>query len=599
MVGIYGTIGTSNEFDKVNEHFFFTGDEHSTKYEDKDRGIHATFHDKKEARSQPTEAKNIHLFIWGEICGYGDFNNYESMKDIAGKLTDAQYCGRLYQKHGIDFIKKLNSNFAGVIFNNETSKTHIFTDRLGSRPIYYTKTSNNSLIFSTSLQAVARHSDYDIRFDKDFLCQYLTIYRVLGVYTPLKDIKKLHPGSILTFDHKNGKITQRVYWKPEYKPLDKNFQFLVDWLSKILDDVMGDRLEKDRDYGLLLSGGADSRIIANYLEGETVFHMNETFNDDAKIAKKVAKLTGNKFEFLKREKNYLPKSLSAVAPLMNFNSTFVYATSIGFWKEFTKLDTIICGQYADTLLLGNSLPSEKISLPFIRASEKLLRNPFPKIKNVKTFINYVNQHNPKYINFDFELKKSVFIDNDKAELNGISYQNLENLSHYGLVYPITNKNSILFYEGLNQNIETSYPFLDNRIIEFSQYLLAKYKLKRDIVKNVLHQKNKNLSKIIIPATLQPAYRHRFIHRLAAFFQLNLNIVKNHMDVGSWPNYTEIMKETGYAEKIINENKKLFNDFDFLDFDETLKMVKKEKSYPDQSQIHSLLSFFKIYNKIIL
>lgn len=169
MVGIYGTIRTNDDFDKVKEHFFFTDNEYHTKYKGKSRSIYATFHNKEEAKSQPVEQGNVYLFIWGEICGYGDLKVYRSRKSVNLSFTDAEYCAELYKAHGIDFIKKLNSNFAGVIFDQESSKTYLFTDQIGSRSLYYNKGPNNSLLFSTSLQSIARHSNYEIKFDKGFL----------------------------------------------------------------------------------------------------------------------------------------------------------------------------------------------------------------------------------------------------------------------------------------------------------------------------------------------------------------------------------------------------------------------------------------------
>jgi len=604
MVGIYGTIKTSDEFDQAQEHFFFTGKEYSTKYKDNNRSIHATFHNKKEAKSQPVENNGVHLFIWGEICGHGNLNDYESRKDIEEELTDVEYCAKLYEKYGLKFVKKLNSNFAGVIFDNESSKTHLFTDRLGSRPLYYTKSPNDSLIFSTSLQAVASHSNYDIRFEKEFLCQYLTIYRVLGLDTPLKDIRKIHPGSILTFDHETGKIKKRVYWRPKYKPLDKDFQYFVDWFSKIFDEVMYDRLDKNKDYGLMLSGGTDSRIIADYLEGETAFHMNETMNREAKIARKVAKVTKNKFEFLKREKEYVPNSLQIVTPLMNFNNYFKAAHSIGFSEELQNVDVIVSGHYADTVLLALYVPKIKLELPFFYPVELLFENIIMrKINSTEDLLQHINKPNPQYVTSYFKLDKYISKNNKESDrrcqLNKVFFQGLDTMINFWPIYPITNTKGILIYESLNQMSNTCYPYLDNRIIELSQYLPTKYKIKRDIVKNSLHQKNTRLSKIIEPKSLQPTYRHEFVHSLFQSLHYMLDNFKHHMEgEGSWPNHIEIMKETRYAEKNIKENKEIFDKFDYLDYKKALAQIKNvEDHYNSVLQIQSLLSFLEIYKNI--
>jgi len=607
MVGIYGTIGTSDEFDNVREHFFLNGNEYSTKYKDSNKSIHAVFHNKKEAQSQPVEKNDVHLFIWGEICGYGDLNQYESRKNMESELTDAEYCAKLYEKYGIDFIKKLNSNFAGVIIDNENSKTHLFTDRLSSRPLYYTKSPDGSLIFSTNLQAVARHSNYEIQFEKEFLCQYLTMYKVLGIYTPLKKIKQLHPGSILTFEKNTVQINEKVYWRPKYNPSNKNFHYFVDSFTEIFDDVMDDRLDENKDYGLLLSGGTDSRIIADYIEGKTAFHMNETLNREAKLAKKVAELTENEFVFLKRDQKYYPRVLESVTPFMNFNSYFKAAQAIGFNKELQTTDVIISGHYADNVLLGLYIPKKKLEFPFLYPLKLLFKNTVKKkIDSINDFFKHIENKNPDYLNYDFHLGKSTEANyeisnqnSEKPNLNGVYFSDLETITNYWTSYPITNARGTLFYESLNQVGITSLPYIDNRIIEFSLSLPTKYKIKRDIVKNALHKKNRNLSKIIHPKSLQPAYRHELIHCTFQSLHSTLDDLKHHMEgEGSWSNVFEIMKETGCAEKKIREHKETFDKFDYLDYEKCQLMIESPEKYNSLNQINSLLSFLNIYNKII-
>ncbi len=602
MVGIYGTIGTDDEFDRVKEHFFFTREEHQTEYEDNDRSIHAVLHEKKEAKSQPIEVNNVHIFIWGEICGFGNLSDYKSRNQIGEKLTDAGYCAKLYKENGLNFIDKLNSNFAGVIFDNNTSETHIFTDRLGSRPLYYLK-KGSSMVFSTSLQAVVRHSDCDKEFHKDFLCQYLTFYKVIGIYTPFKDVKKVPPGSILTFDHKTGEIKQRVYWKPLYRPKNNKFKNFVDWFIKIFDDVMQDRLDIKLNYGLLLSGGSDSRLIANYIKGKKGFHMNDATNREARLAKKIAKSTGNDFIFLKRDDEYYPRLLDTATPLMNFNSPFKSAQCLGFAKELQDVDIILSGQYADALLSGFYIPKTILRFPFIK---HLFKNIIPKkIDSDEDFFKYLKYPKPDYIDFNFQLEKSIKLNDDEDNLSvrrinfgDVYYPGLDTLINYWPIYPLTNAKSILFYESLNQIGNTFYPYLDNRIIDFSQYLPIKYKIRRDVVKNALTKKNQVLSRIIHPNSLQPLYRHDLIHTILKNVHSKIDSIKHHMEgQGSWPDYDDIMSKTGYAQKVITDNKDVFESFSYLNYEKALSIVQNDINYRSVRQIHSLITFLKIYNKI--
>ncbi len=603
MAGLYGTVGTKDEFKKVQKHFFFTGEEYLAKYADKKRSIHAIFHRKNEAKSQPFEQDEVNIIIWGEICGYGDLRDYSPRKEIEHDHSDAEYCAILYKRYGIDFIKRLNSNFAGIIFDNSESKTHLFTDRLGSRPIYYTKGEKNSLIFSTSLQAVACHSDYDLRIDHASLCQYLTINNVLGTRTPLKNIREVHPGSILTFDQKTGKVKREVYWKPNYSPLDKNFKFFIDWFSEIFDDVMKDNIYVGKDYGLLLSGGVDSRIIADYLKKQKMFHMNKAMNREAKIAKSVADITGNDFEFLEMDLEFLPRILEEASPLMNLNSPFQAARLFGFLDPLKNADVLISGKYSDNILQGMYIPRLRLKLPLPQCTEiELFRYIYPKkIGSLSEYLDSLDVNNPEYLDKDFKLKNKLIKEDGKIEINGVCYDKIENLIHYGFSYPLTNSKAFLSLVTLNQINETFLPYTDNRIVEFSQYIPTKYKIRRDIVKRILRQKNTELSKLLYPHSLQPTDKHELIHVTFKFLHLALDKIKNHMSGElSSPNYVKVIKDTGYAEKVIEENKYIFDIFDYLDYEEALEMVSNTDGgvYHKKIQIHSLVSFLKIYDKIL-
>lgn len=380
-----------------------------------------------------------------------------------------------------------------------------------------------------------------------------------------------------------------MYWKPEYKPLNKNFQCFIDWFSEIFDNVMYDRLDKMKDYGFLLSGGTDSRLIADYLNNEKAFHVNETMNREARLSKKVAKMTKNKFHFLKRNREYLPEILEEVSPLMNFNSTFQQGWSIGFKEVLNDCDVIIHGTRADVMLQGYVIPKRYI--PFSKIPIKA------KVNSLVDYITYIENYNPKYINFDFELKKSVSMNSKNIKINKVKYKSEEDVLRYGKIYPFTNLQNFFNIEHLYQINKVYSPYKDNRILDFSQYFPTKYQLRRNLIKKILYKKNKNLSKLIHPSSLQPSYRDELIHYFFRYLHLKLDKLKNHMKgEGPWPNYKKIIKDTGYAEENIKENKEILEAFDYLNYKNAISMIQNEQ-YHSVQQIHSLLSFLKIYDKI--
>lgn len=73
-----------------------------------------------------------------------------------------------YICYGYDFVNFLNGIFAFSIYDKSKNEVFIVRDRLGIKPLFFTKT-NNEIVFSSEIKAILKHPEISAVLDKDGL----------------------------------------------------------------------------------------------------------------------------------------------------------------------------------------------------------------------------------------------------------------------------------------------------------------------------------------------------------------------------------------------------------------------------------------------
>jgi len=260
IVGFCGVFGNlEHSIEDMSQKLFFNGGEKSDKYRDENLEMELVLFSKSD-EVQPVENKDGYLWwVWGDIYGYEHKGEY--IKKERDDISDSKYLFVLYDEYGDEIFRKLNGEFAGVKYDREDKKLSLITDRLSTHPIFFTKTETGNLIFSTNIQSIPLYPEVETSFDKNYLSHFFTFERVLGTKTVLEDVEQVHPGSILSYDLKSGKINNSIYWSPKYEPKDNSYSRIVEEFTELFRDVIRERINEDLTYGLYLSGGSDSRLL--------------------------------------------------------------------------------------------------------------------------------------------------------------------------------------------------------------------------------------------------------------------------------------------------------------------------------------------------
>lgn len=458
------------------------------------------------ATEQPVEIdQDRSLWVWGVILGHEWDGTYQKKPEA---LSGPAFVARVIESYGLPGIAGLNSEFVGGLLDESDRTLTLFSDRLGSRPLYLTRTGNDSVAFAPIIQAIGRHRDISLSFDPPMVSEFLHYHRSVGVDTPLREVTQLPPGSVVTMSMEGTIQDEWAYWWPKPISRSRTYEEAVDRLAGALAEAVNDRVYPDQT-GLFLSGGVDSRAILAVLETPvTAFHFNEQLsgNREAQLAHRAARRTGTDFEFLKREIDHYPNVLSATETLTNYNGYFRVANHLGFEERMSDQVThVLNGQYSDTLIGPTYVPMTDGAPRSIRSPEAYTKAfEHGEMSGHANNLPFVQElPNPADV-----LREHLHEGDESIEVHGVSYPSWEALVEFGMVYPITNVRSFIWYETQVQCFPTQYPFFDNRVLDVILGLPPAYRYQYDLKADVLEHLDPGL------ANLETVRDHPYRYHLA-------------------------------------------------------------------------------------
>ncbi len=185
--------------------------------------------------NQPLFSKDgkLALAVNGEI-----YNHKDIRKKFAGKYeflteSDCEVILPLYREYGADFLEELNGIFAFALYDIENDRYIVGRDHIGIIPLYQGWDPEGRYYVASELKALE------------------------GVCT---EIREFLPGTV--YDSKTGET--KSWYQRDWMEFDavKNAKTDIDQLRQGLEDAVRRQLMSDVPYGVLLSGGLDSSVIA-------------------------------------------------------------------------------------------------------------------------------------------------------------------------------------------------------------------------------------------------------------------------------------------------------------------------------------------------
>jgi asparagine synthase (glutamine-hydrolysing) len=332
--------------------------------------------------------KNIILSYNGEIYNFEDLKLELTDKNLKSK-SDSEVLLEYYSEHGIDkLIEKANGMYAFSIYDKRKNQLILARDKVGKKPLYYFF-DNEFCIWGSEINIFKNSPVHNkLKINSNAIDNFFKVGYVPNPISIFEQIQKLKPGEIIIIDVKSQKkISKRNFF------IKKENQLVNNSVEETIRDSIRIRTISDVPYGVFLSSGIDSALVASILkdlkknvDSFSIGIKNNQTIDESTGSKKIAKFLGLNHNELRIDEdsliNYFPKLAEVYGE--PFADTSQIPTLI--LSEFSKkkISVALSGDGGDELFCGYN------RYLYTLRYKKILQNIFKINKNIN-FIKYIRK----------------------------------------------------------------------------------------------------------------------------------------------------------------------------------------------------------------
>lgn len=275
--------------------------------------------------------------VW--ITFNGEIYNYLTLKDELLKSghhfktnSDTEVIVHLYESFGNECVKKLDGMFAFAIYDFKKKRLLLARDRLGKKPLVYSKRDDN-FTFASELQALASFQSFNKELNTQSIHDFLSFTHIPAPFTIYKNAFKLQPGHYLELDIASEQINTVRYWKSNFSTKsDISFSDAKIELKRLLRNAIRKRLMSEVPLGCFVSGGLDSAVVtalmSECLKGDlSTFTIG--FDDPQYDERRYAQAVADHFRTKHHVKQVTPADFSILENLTeHFGEPFADASMI-------------------------------------------------------------------------------------------------------------------------------------------------------------------------------------------------------------------------------------------------------------------------------
>jgi asparagine synthase (glutamine-hydrolysing) len=478
------------------------------------------------------------------------FNHVELREELRGRgrrfrtTSDTEIILHLYELMGEACVERLNGDFAFAIWDARRRRMVLARDRMGVRPLFYTR-HRGVFHFASEVKALLTLPGLRAELDPVALDQIFTLWAPIAPRTPFKDIFELEPASVMVVDDKG--VSSRPYWQLDFpetgapaRHSDENEA--AEELRALLADATRIRLRADVKVGSYLSGGLDSSIVTALAAGMSEAQL-ETFSvtfdsaehDESAFQQAVAEALGTRHA----SAHCAEGDIAAIFPdIVRFTERPILRTApaplfrLSALVRERGLKVALTGEGADEVFAGYDIFKEArvrrfcARQPGSRIRPHLFRRLYPYLPGLqRQSADYLAaffgaggdapggigdplfSHRPRLRGT--AAAKMFFSGDLKATLGG--YDAAEEMASllpeaFARWHPLHQAQYlesrfllpgyILSSQGdrmaMAHGVETRFPFLDHRVVEFAAKLPPEMKLKGLAEKHILRLATKDL-----------------------------------------------------------------------------------------------------------
>jgi len=196
----------------------------------------------------------------------GEIFNYVELRELLlakghrfATRSDTEVILHAYEEFGEDCVRQFNGQWAFAVWDNRRKTLFLSRDRLGVRPLHYTR-AGRKFLFASEVKSLLVHPEVARGLDPLGLDQVFMFWSTLPPRTVFRDICELPSGhNLVVRDHE---LRLASYWQLSYDPCDRAVPEAecAERLLELLTDATRLRLRSDVPVGAYLSGGLDSTV---------------------------------------------------------------------------------------------------------------------------------------------------------------------------------------------------------------------------------------------------------------------------------------------------------------------------------------------------
>lgn len=460
------------------------------------------------------------LWLWGNVYGQVLEEGYRRRPRDA---SPAEYVRSFLQEHSVNQLGQLNGDFLVVRYDDRSQRLQLVTDRLGSRPVYITR-KGDAVYFSTSMIGLASHESLDARFDEAALSEYFAFSKVYGTKTPFEGLECAPPSSVVDLDATTLEIRSESYWEPVRNPIDRPYSYFIDRFVETFERAVRERTAEEGRYGLLLSGGADSRLLLGTCQDRvTCFTWGGPGSPPVKIARQIEEVSHHDHRWLSISEREMFES---VAHCYEYVGWYRQAKPTQFVNVFREeCDVVLSAFLFDTLFKGWPLTKRETLGPISR-SVREFESVDHYVERIDDYAKFRGIHS--WMTHDFGdiqeiVRDEIQVTDDGIEHHGVRYPTGSELLSMAEWYPLTNQIHFLNRSALNQTVAHRNPILDVRLIDLQLQYPLEYQINKNIVSSALKRIAPELGRIPHESTGVRATYPRWVHNLSRLLPFDFTL----------------------------------------------------------------------------
>jgi asparagine synthase (glutamine-hydrolysing) len=310
----------------------------------------------------PNEDESVWIVFNGEVYDFQRLRtNLQSQGHRFRTQSDTETILHLYEQNGPAGAAELRGMFAYAIWDSRRRRLLLARDRFGKKPLYYALRPEG-IYFGSEIKCL-KAAGLELEIDEEALKLYFQFGYLPDPWSPYRGVRKLPPGSWLTYDEA-GKLEQGHYWKlpppAAAPPAGVSEEQARAQLTDLFDESVRIRMMADVPLGAFLSGGLDSASVVASMarqSREPIRTFSIGFAEAAYNELPLAKLVAQQYGTQHHEILVKPDAVALVEKLVRFfDEPFGDASSIPTFivSEFARqhVKVALSGDGGDELFGG-------------------------------------------------------------------------------------------------------------------------------------------------------------------------------------------------------------------------------------------------------